>query len=58
MTTAPNANCQPRVASPCPNSATEPATITIKPAAGPLMVNTDPAKKLTIIPPTIAVIKP
>ena len=39
-TMAPNAKCQP--VSPLPNSATAPATITIKPAAGPLIVKRDP----------------
>ena len=53
---APRAKCQP--VSPPPNSLTAPATITIKPAAGPLMVKREPANILTIIPPMIAVINP
>ena len=40
------------------NSLTHPATITINPAAGPLMVCLDPAKRLTNIPPMIAVNTP
>ena len=55
---APKAKCQPNTLSPLPNSATAPATITIKPAAGPLMVNRDPLKILTTIPPTMAVNNP
>jgi hypothetical protein len=43
---------------PSANSPTAPATITIRPAAGPLMVSKDPAKKLTITPPTMAVMSP
>ena len=53
---APRAKCQP--VSPPPNSPTAPATITINPAAGPLIVKRDPANKLTTIPPIIAVIRP
>ena len=53
---APSAKCQP--CSPPPNSATDPATMTINPAAGPLIVKRDPLNKLTMIPPTMAVNNP
>ena len=53
---APKAKRHP--SSPPPNSATAPATMTIKPAAGPLIVKRDPLKKLTTIPPMIAVNNP
>ena len=55
---APKAKCQPKTESPPPNSATEPAIMTINPAAGPLIVSGDPAKMETTIPPIMAVIKP
>ena len=56
ITIAPKAICHPF--SPPPKSVTDPATMTINPAAGPLIVSFDPAKRLTRIPPTIAVINP
>ena len=56
ITIAPSAKCQP--CSPPPNSVTAPATMTINPAAGPLIVNRDPLNKLTTIPPIMAVNKP
>lgn len=56
ITIAPNAIFQP--VSPPPKSVTAPATMTIKPAAGPLMVSRDPAKKLTTKPPMMAVRSP
>jgi hypothetical protein len=49
---APKAKGQP--VSPPPKSATAPTKITINPAAGPLIVNFEPAKKLTTIPPMMA----
>ena len=52
-TMAPSASCQPMV--PPPNSATASAQITMRPAAGPLIVSLEPAKKLTTKPPIIAV---
>ncbi len=57
-TIAPNARCQPTVLSVPPKEATAPEAITINPAAGPLIVNKEPAKKLTTIPPIIAVTRP
>ena len=52
----PSARCQPF--SPPPKSATALATITIRPAAGPFIVNFEPARKETTIPPMIAAISP
>ena len=54
----PRVSFQPIIGSPCPSASTAPATITIKPAAGPLMVREDPAKKATTKPPIIAVSTP
>ena len=55
---APNANFQPNKASPFPNSPTALATITINPAAGPLIVSLEPAIQDTTAPPIMAVISP
>ena len=52
----PKARCQPF--SPPPKSATALAAITMRPAAGPFIVNLEPAKKETTIPPIIAEIRP